>query len=125
MIMVVEDDDGVRGLLEELLLGRGYKVITAQNGDDALGQIQRDPRLSLMITDIRMPGIDGWELARRATEMLPNIKVLYITGYPGQECPADAPQGPLVRKPWRLRELYTCIERLIGSDDDHPFGLQA
>jgi CheY-like chemotaxis protein len=125
MIMVVEDDDGVRVLLEELLLGRGYKVITAQNGDEALGRIQRDTQLSLMITDIRMPGIDGWELARRATQMLPDIKVLYITGYPGEECPADAPRGPLVRKPWRIGELYRSIEQLIGSGGGHQFGLQA
>jgi CheY-like chemotaxis protein len=125
MIIVVEDDDGVRVLLEELLLDRGYRVITAQNGEEALARIQRDPRLSLMITDIRMPGIDGWELARRATDMLPDIKVLYITGYPGEECPSDAPQGPLVRKPWRIGELYRCIDQLIGSHDGHQFGLQA
>jgi len=44
-----------------------------------------------MITDIRMPGIDGWELARRATEMRPGLKVLYITGYSGEKAPNDAP----------------------------------
>ena len=115
MLIVVEDDDGVRVLVHELLLDRGYKVITAQTGAEGLDRIRREPRLSLVITDIRMPGIDGWELARRATEMRADIKVLYITGYPGEQRPDDAPPGPLLRKPWRAGEFYKCLEQLIGS----------
>ena len=115
MLIVVEDDDGVRVLVEELLLDRGYNVITAQTGAEGLDRIRREPRLSLVITDIRMPGIDGWELARRATEMRADIKVLYITGYPGEQRPDDAPPGPLLRKPWRAGEFYKCLEPLIGS----------
>jgi CheY-like chemotaxis protein len=116
MLIVVDDDDGIRVLLEELLLDRGYDVVTAQNGAEGLDRIQREPRLSLLITDIRMPGIDGWELARRATEMRADLKVLYITGYPGEQHPDDAPPGPLLRKPWRAGEFYKCIEQLLGSD---------
>jgi CheY-like chemotaxis protein len=115
MLIVVEDDDGVRVLVEELLLDRGYNVITAQTGAEGLDRIRRQPRLSLVITDIRMPGIDGWELARRATELRADIKVLYITGYPGEQRPDDAPPGPLLRKPWRAGEFYKCLEQLIGS----------
>jgi CheY-like chemotaxis protein len=115
MLIVVDDDDAVRALLEELLLDRGYDVITAQDGVEGLDQIQREPRLSLLITDIRMPGIDGWELARRAREMRADLKVIYITGYPGEQPPDDVPPGPLLRKPWRVGEFYTCIEELIGS----------
>ena len=76
MLIVVEDDDGVRVLVEELLLDRGYSVITAPTGAEGLDRIRREPRLSLVITDIRMPGIDGWELARRATDMRADLKVL-------------------------------------------------
>jgi CheY-like chemotaxis protein len=122
MLIVVEDDDGVRVLVEELLLERGYDVITAQNGVEGLDRIQREPRLSLVITDIRMPGIDGWELARRATEMRADLKVLYITGYPGEQRPDDAPPGPLLRKPWRTGEFYTCLDQLIGSAGAGRFG---
>ena len=97
MLIVVDDDDGVRVLLEELLVDRGYDVISAQNGAEGLDQIQREPRLSLLITDIRMSGIDGWELARRARLMRSDIKILYITGYPGEQHPGDAPPGPVLR----------------------------
>ena len=86
------------------------------------GKIQHEPRLSLLITDIRMPGIDGWELARRAREMRADIKVIYITGYPGEQRPDDAPPGPLLRKPWRAGEFYECLEQLIGSDDARRAG---
>jgi CheY-like chemotaxis protein len=122
MMIVVDDDDGVRVLIKELLLDRGYDVITAQSGAEGLDQIQHEPRLSLVITDIRMPGIDGWEFARRATEMRPGLKVLYITGYPGEQAPDDAPPGPLLRKPWRAGEFYQSIEQLIGSGGARQFG---
>ena len=122
MLIVVEDDDGVRVLVEELLLDRGYSVITAQTGAEGLDRIRREPRLSLVITDIRMPGIDGWELARRATEMRADLKVLYITGYPGEQRPDDAPPGPLLRKPWRAGEFYGCLQQLIGADDARRAG---
>ena len=117
MIIVVEDDDGVRFLTEELLLDRGYTVITARNGAEGLDRIRREPNPSLVITDIRMPSIDGWELARRAKDMWPQTKILYITGYAGEQAPEDAPEGPLLRKPWRAKDFYRCIEELIGSDD--------
>jgi CheY-like chemotaxis protein len=124
MVIVVDDDDGVRVLVEELLLDRGYDVVSARNGVEGLDRIQREPRLSLVIADIRMPGIDGWELARRAREMRADLKVLYITGYPGEQRPDDAPPGPLLRKPWRAGEFNKCIEQLIGSDDAHRIGPQ-
>jgi CheY-like chemotaxis protein len=121
MLIVVDDDDGIRVLLEELLVDRGYHVVTAPNGAEGLDRIRREPRLSLLITDIRMPGIDGWELARRARKMRADLKVLYMTGYPGEQHPGDAPRGPLLRKPWRAGEFYNHIEQLIGSGDAPPF----
>jgi two-component system, cell cycle response regulator CpdR len=124
MLIVVDDDDGIRVLLEELLLDRGYDVVTAPNGAEGLDRIQREPRLSLLITDIRMPGIDGWELARRARKMRADLKVMYITGYPGEQHPDDAPPGPLLRKPWREGEFYKCIEQLVGADDARRFDPQ-
>ena len=121
MLIVVEDDDGVRVLVEELLLDRGYDVISAQTGDEGLDRIRHEPRLSLVITDIRMPGIDGWELARRAMEVRADLKILYITGYPGEQRPDGAPPGPLLRKPWRAGEFYQCLEQLISSGDARRF----
>lgn len=117
MIIVVEDDNAVRVLTEDALQVRGYHVISARDGAEAFDRIRREPRLSLVVTDIRMPGIDGWELARRVAAIRPDIKVLYITGYTAEQMPEDAPRGPLLRKPWKLGEFYTCIEQLVPSDE--------
>jgi CheY-like chemotaxis protein len=114
MLIVIDDEEGVRVLLEELLRDRGYSVVTAQDGVQGLDLIQREPGLRLIITDIRMPGIDGWELARRAMRVRDDIKVIYITGYAGEQRPADAPPGPLLRKPWRTGDFFRCIEQVIG-----------
>ena len=112
MILVVEDDAGVRVLIEQMLALRGYDFITVKNAEEALIELERQPRISLLLTDIRMPGLNGWELARRAVEGRA-IKVMYITGYLGK-IPDDSPDAPLIRKPWGLREFYMCVENLIG-----------
>ena len=114
LILVVEDDNNVRCLIKDMLALREYRVITARNGEEALAEIRGNYLISLLLTDIRMPGISGWELARRAVEMRP-IKVMYITGWLGQEVPDGAPHGPLLQKPWRASEFYRCVERLIGA----------
>jgi CheY-like chemotaxis protein len=125
MLIVVDDEEGVRVLLEELLRDRGYSVITAQDGSQGLDLIQREPRLQLIITDIRMPGINGWELARRAMRVRNDIKVIYITGYAGEQRPDDAPPGPLLRKPWRTGDFFRCIEQAIGSEQADGHGPRA
>jgi len=114
LILVVEDDNNVCFLVQNMLGLRGYRVITARNGEEALAEIRGNYLISLLLTDIRMPGISGWELARRVVEMHP-IKVMYITAWLGQEVPDGAPHGPLLQKPWRASEFYRCVERLIGA----------
>jgi len=113
MILLVDDDDGVRALTGQMLQDRGYSVIAARDGAEGLDKLVNEPRLSLILTDIRMPGIDGWELARRARAIRPDIKLMYITGYP-EETPANAPAGPLLRKPWHMGEFHNFVGQLHG-----------
>jgi CheY-like chemotaxis protein len=114
LILVVEDDNNVRIMIEQMLELRGYSVTGVRDGAEAITAIQRDPNISFLLTDIRLPGILGWEVARRATEIRP-MKVMYITGFLEQEAPDNAPHGPLMRKPWRASEFYRRVERLIGA----------
>ena len=114
LILVVEDDADIRVMIEQMLELRGYCVTGVRDGAEAITAIQRNPRISFLLTDIRMPGISGWELARRAVEIRP-MKVMYITGWLGQEVPGGAPHGPLLQKPWSASEFYRCVERLIGA----------
>jgi CheY-like chemotaxis protein len=82
VILVVEDDDDLRSYLSELLRGLGYQVLTAANADAALPILQRpSTRIDLLLTDVVMPGMNGRELGRRAQDMRPKLRVLYMTGY--------------------------------------------
>ena len=70
----------MRGFLERALTKAGYEVIAFANGKDAHERLQEEP-FTLLLTDIVMPQMDGIELARRASELDPQIKIMFITGF--------------------------------------------
>jgi CheY-like chemotaxis protein len=81
-ILVVEDDEDVRNYVTETLRELNYQVISASSAQAALTSLLQDtPKIQLMLTDVVMPGINGRELARRASEIRPDLRVLYMTGY--------------------------------------------
>ncbi|HEX9185552.1 MAG TPA: ATP-binding protein [Vicinamibacteria bacterium] len=81
-VLVVEDEDEVRALATEVLRSRGYAVLAAADGDAALRVAALHPGpLHLLVTDVVMPHLDGWELAQRLSTARPDTKVLYMTGY--------------------------------------------
>jgi len=81
-ILVVEDNEFVRGLIYDALTQAGYKVFKASNGEEALSLIEKDGLIpQLIISDLIMPGMNGKELINKIEKVLPNIAVLYISGY--------------------------------------------
>ncbi|MFI5228234.1 MAG: PAS domain S-box protein [Gemmatimonadales bacterium] len=81
-ILLVEDDERVRGAAQRVLRSRGYTVVTAINGADALDVAGRhDGTIDLVITDLVMPGMGGRELARELASMRPGSKILFMSGY--------------------------------------------
>ncbi len=81
-ILLVEDEDGVRTLVLEILRRKGYAVLTARNGGEALLVCERQPgTIELMLTDVVMPGMGGKDLARRLAPLRPGMKTLYMSGY--------------------------------------------
>jgi len=81
-ILLVEDDDQVRDILEQILEGQGYHVLAASNGDEALTisqDLKRD--IKLMITDVVMPQMSGRELAERVVALRPRVHILFMSGY--------------------------------------------
>ena len=82
-ILLVDDDEGIRGLLRDTLERSGYRVLEARFTSDALliGRRHEGP-IHVMIADVMMPGINGRELADMFTASRPQMKVLYISGYP-------------------------------------------
>jgi diguanylate cyclase (GGDEF)-like protein/PAS domain S-box-containing protein len=84
-IIVVEDDAGIRELARRVLTAAGYRVLTAGTGTDAVRTMARHPeRIDLLITDVVMPEMNGKELAERMSVLRPGLKVLYMSGYPGE-----------------------------------------
>ena len=79
-ILLAEDDNDMRRFLVKALQNAGYDVASFDNGLSAYNRLREEP-FELLLTDIVMPEMDGIELARRATELDPDIKVMFITGF--------------------------------------------
>ena len=79
-ILLAEDDNDMRRFLVKALQNAGYAVTSFDNGLSAYDRLREEP-FELLLTDIVMPEMDGIELARRATELDPEIKVMFITGF--------------------------------------------
>lgn len=81
-LLVVEDDDAVRALTRTVLRGKSYNVIEAIDADEALRWVEEHSEpIHLLVTDVVMPGMSGRALAERLTELRPELKVLYVSGY--------------------------------------------
>ena len=117
-ILVVDDEEDIRTLIAEWLAGHGYKVLVADCAGAALELIEANDSIELMCTDIVMPGeLNGFDLARRAEEIRPSMKLLYMSAYSVAET-VRASQGeatPLVRKPFRLDYLLETIESALQA----------
>jgi two-component system cell cycle response regulator CpdR len=115
-ILLAEDDDSMRSFLERALAKAGYEVIAFANGMEAFERLREEP-FSLLLTDIVMPQMDGIELARRASELDPDIKIMFITGFAAvtlntnSRPPKDA---RVLSKPFHLKDLVREIDRLLS-----------
>ncbi len=119
-ILVVDDEEIVQSLVRDALEDEGYDVSTASDGHDAL-RILIDKPVELLITDIRMPGMDGIKLVERARDLHPGIGVIFITGYASLNSAKDAiKQGALdyVMKPFELHEIRQAVENAISKLED-------
>ncbi|MET0385473.1 MAG: ATP-binding protein [Polyangiales bacterium] len=115
-VLVVEDEDAVRSLVVALLRELGYTVITAANGGEALTAVRDLPAVDLILTDVVMPGMSGWELAVKLRERFPACAVLYMSGHPVTaegDVASPIPQGSLLQKPFTPEALALRIRGLL------------
>jgi two-component system cell cycle response regulator CpdR len=116
-ILLAEDDTDMRRFLVKALQTAGFDVISYDNGMSAYQRLREEP-FELLLTDIVMPEMDGIELARRATELDPDIKIMFITGFAAVALNADsaAPKNAKVlSKPVHLRELVNEVQKLLAA----------
>ncbi|MFD1696979.1 cell cycle two-component system response regulator CpdR [Roseibium aestuarii] len=116
-ILLAEDDNDMRRFLAKALENAGHEVISFDNGRSAYERLQEEP-FSLLLTDIVMPEMDGIELARRATQLDPDLKVMFITGFaavalnPESDAPKDA---KVLSKPFHLKDLVQEVDRMLAA----------
>ncbi len=113
-ILLADDDLDLREILVTVLAEAGYHVLEAADGYDAV-RILADNWVNLLITDANMAGIDGFDLARQARVMRPNIGVIYLSGYTAHRGQAAGPTyGPVLQKPIRMGDLLDEVSRQLA-----------
>ena len=116
-ILLAEDDNDMRRFLAKALENAGYEVTDYDNGLSAYRRLREEP-FELLLTDIVMPEMDGIELARRAAELDPDIKIMFITGFaavalnPDSQTPKDA---KVLSKPFHLRDLVNEVQKMLAA----------
>jgi CheY-like chemotaxis protein len=118
-VLLVEDQDEVRHLVEEILRTQGYTVLKASNGEEALrlGRSRKKP-IHLLLTDMVMPGMNGKELAERMQKMFPGMKVILMSGYAedGLIQWGTIIQGmEFLKKPFRVETLIQTVRKVLDE----------
>lgn len=112
-ILVVEDDDATRYLTSRMLAEGGYDVAQAHDFRDALPVLEDGNPISLMLTDLVMPGVNGFALARMARMRRHSLKVVYMTAY--DHVPSGEAVGPIMRKPIGAEALLSLIRDTLQA----------
>ena len=116
-ILLAEDDIDMRRFLVKALQNAGFDVMSFDNGLSAYQRLREEP-FELLLTDIVMPEMDGIELARRAAELDPDIRIMFITGFaavalnPENNAPKNA---KVLSKPFHLKDLVNEVERMLAA----------
>lgn len=118
-VLVAEDNDDVRAYTVESLRQLGYRVLEAHDGQTALRLLDRpDVQVDLLFSDVVMPGMSGWELARQVRQRDPGMRILFTSGYPRdmENAGAAAANVALLAKPFTRSELGQAIRTTLDQD---------
>ena len=116
-VLVVDDEDALRMVLSSELSSSGYEVATASDGDEAITVIQ-NKRFDLVLLDIKMPKVDGFEVLKFVKKNFPAMKVIMLTGFADLKNAIESKKHgaeDFVSKPYDLVDLLTTIERVLSE----------
>jgi len=119
-VMLVEDEDAVRMFGARALRNKGYTVVEASSGDEALDLLEKDAdSIDVLITDVVMPGLDGPSMIRKVREAHPDMKVVFISGYTEdsfrKRLSEDAGEIHFLPKPFTLQQLAGVVKDVMGD----------
>jgi len=115
-ILVVDDEQAVRDMVKEMLSSEGYQVLSAQDAGQALALLQQNSNIDLMISDVVMAKMDGYQLAEQVMQLYPHIKIQMASGYSGEELNLQVSESlkmNLLNKPYSKMALLKRVRRLI------------
>lgn len=117
-ILLVEDEGMVRAVAERALTRKGYQVLVASNGEEALEILGRDgTEIDLLISDVVMPMMDGPTLVRQARERRPNLRIIFMSGYAEEQLrkSIDVPGAAFLPKPFSVQELGEAVRVALSK----------
>jgi len=115
-VLVVDDEPSILKLVSTMLEAKGYRVLAAGNGEQALHIFAENPEIDLLLTDVAAPGMSGPMIADQIAAQQPGIKVLFMTGYDGTQVVQRyvVERGcSLIVKPFTLNKLITKISAML------------
>jgi CheY-like chemotaxis protein len=120
-VLLAEDQATVRSLLRGILTQRGYRVLEAEDGMEALHLLGRAGRIDLLVTDLVMPNLGGRQLAEHARAMYPDLPAVFLTGYPEAAASAPAmPRSVVLHKPFGRDDFVRRVEEMLREDAPAP-----
>jgi DNA-binding response OmpR family regulator len=125
LVLVVEDEEAIRHVLEAALTDGGFVVAVAASGDDAMAMLNADGQhYSALITDINLPGnFSGWEVARHSRELNGALPVVYMTGASAHDWAAQGvPNSQLMPKPFAVAQVVSAVTQLINAAANSTLG---
>jgi CheY-like chemotaxis protein len=117
-ILVVDDDEWVRVLARDVLAAEGYRVLEAADGHDATRvAAEHAGPIHLLLTDVMMPGMNGCELAAGLAQLLPGLKIMFMSAYDRDFLVAGGlnPGGPVITKPFTIEYLTRRVQMVLGD----------
>jgi two-component system cell cycle sensor histidine kinase/response regulator CckA len=117
-ILLVEDEEGLRALNARGLASRGYTVLEASNGVEAIEVLEREGHVDLVVSDVVMPEMDGPTLLRELRKRDPKLKVIFVSGYAEEAFAKNLPQGEqyaFLAKPFTLKQLVGEVKKTLAG----------
>lgn len=117
-IMIVDDETNILLFTEEILSEMGYRVITASTAEEALNLVEdANTKIDLLLTDVMLPGMKGYELAKSIQKIQPQARLLFMSAY---MCPSLARKDNLdddayIQKPFTPEKLIYAVETIMGE----------
>ena len=123
VILVIEDDQSIQGIIEEALTDGGFEPAIAASGEEAVTLLRGgQTNYRALVTDINLRGrIDGWEVAKHAREIDPAFPIIYMTGAAADQWASHGvPNSILLTKPFAAAQLVTAVSQLLNSGTPPP-----